>query len=210
MIRCLSGMSPFRQPAPRGFGLLRFGRYFLHPLRADPAIGELNQLADNQIAAPTVDGNPRCHKETSACDFRYRGNIRAVVEVESFADDIFIRRVRRVGGFRPKPREAANDVIELAPAEEECAVASGREARTDTVPAAVDRFRFPNAVRTSVRHHSQFAAWVGIDAWVLAGVEHDARLLEVREAVLADGVGRASGDTGRRGPPEFARASVLV
>ena len=140
-------------------GQFCLGRDLLHPLRADSAVGKLNQLADQQIAAPAANGDPRGHQETAVRDLRDRGNVRAVIEIESFADAILVGGVRRIGRLRPKPRETANDVIKPAPVEEKRAVASRREGRTDTAPTAVHRFRFPNALGTRVRHHSQSGRW---------------------------------------------------
>ena len=72
------------------FGVAGGRHDLLHPLRADSAVGELDQLADDQRAAPAADGNPGGHQKSSAADFRDRRHVGAVVKVETFADDIFV------------------------------------------------------------------------------------------------------------------------
>ncbi len=65
--------------------------------------------------------------EKTAGDLGDRRDVRTVVEIEALADEVEIGGVGRGCGFAPEACEAADDVIERAPTEEECAIAAGRK-----------------------------------------------------------------------------------
>ena len=89
--------------------------------------------------------------------------------------------------------EASHDVVVLVPAEDEGAVASGREVFADAVPASIEPVAGPCAAGAIVGQHAETPLAVHVDGGILGRMNQDVRLAEAGHAVGADGIGGSRG-----------------